>query len=150
MKRSLLSLVLFAFALPAMADTETGTLNVTASVPGTCTIGDATLAFGSYTGAELDASTDFTVACTGGIEWDWIGLDGTIGSRTMDDGGTETLAYELYTDSDRLDAWGNLETDGLPYGAGYATTVPVYGRIEAGASPAAGSYSATVTATVNF
>jgi spore coat protein U-like protein len=67
--------------------------------------------------------------------------------------GADFLTYELYQDSNRTTVWGNsgaglLSPAAAPSKA--ARNFTVYGRVTANQDVAAGSYSDTVLATVNF
>ena len=97
-----------------------------------------------------------SIACTKGATTT-IGLD--LGSnasgstRRLTDGSSNYLTYELYQDSGRSTVWGNS-------GAGLFTPVAApskasraftaYGRVAGAQDVPAGTYTDTVTATVNF
>jgi spore coat protein U-like protein len=114
------------------------------------------LAFGNYTGAQVDATSTITVTCTNSSPYK-IGLDAgtgsgaTVTSRKMTSGGN-TLNYSMYSDSGRTTNWGNtVGTDTVSgTGTGSAQNVTVYGRIPASQLSPVGSYSDTVTVTVTF
>lgn len=141
------------------------TFNVSSSVSANCTISAANLSFGAYDPvvanktAPLDVNTTVTVLCTKGSTGVTVGLDlGThaaAGSRFMSNG-TDSLQYELYSDSAGGTVWSNAGA-GLvtwpvfgPIGAGAGTPHTVFGRIPAGQDVSVGSYADVVTATVNF
>src|SRR5271166_4240704 len=68
---------LFAFGVPsaaAAAATATTTFQVTATVQATCLISANSLAFGTYTGAQVQASTTISVTCTSTTPYN-VGLD---------------------------------------------------------------------------
>jgi spore coat protein U-like protein len=154
-----------AFAAPALAATAQSNFNVTASVTNNCTITSTTLAFGAYdpisanATVALDAAGSVDVACTKGAA-PTIGLNvgnnsanasGT--TRAMSDGSGGYLSYEIYQNSGRTAVWGNSGADLLttvPAPSKAARSFPTYGRIPAGQDAASGSYTDTVTATVNF
>lgn len=151
-------------ATPSNGTDATKTLTVTATVPAKCAIvANATLAFGNYDGsADVDSSTAITFKCTKTSIFD-IGINGTVGSRTMAGPGGDTLAYELYSDSGRTTAWGNTQdTDTVDADEGADTTgngfstgataqsKTVYGRIATGQDKNAGAYSDTRTITIYY
>lgn len=151
-------------ATPSNGTDATKTLTVTATVPALCAIqANATLAFGNYTGAaDVDSSTTVSFKCTKSSIFD-IGINGTVGSRTMSGPGGDTLSYELYSDSGRTTAWGNTQdTDTVAAddladstGNGFsasatAQSVTVYGRIASGQDKNAGSYSDVRTLTIYY
>lgn len=141
---------------PAQAQTATQNLTVTATAVTHCSIAAATLAFGNYDPtdtAPLDAETPLTVRCTRGTNAT-VGLgNGLRNNRTMLNAvNSETLAYQLFSDTTRTTAW----LDGAPNWVSYiaANNAPfdlhVYGRIAAGADVVPGSFSDTVVATIHF
>jgi spore coat protein U-like protein len=69
--------------------------------------------------------------------------------------GSEVLSYNLYLDSTRTTIWGDGTGGSQTYTRSNPPTnqnikVSVFGRIPAGQDVSAGSYSATVTATIFF
>lgn len=148
-------------AASTSAATATANLGVSATVTSNCTISTVALAFGSYDPvganavADLDSNGTVTVACTkGSTATIGLGLGASpSGSvRRMTDG-ADFLTYELYQDSNRTTVWGNsgaglLSPAAAPSKA--ARNFTVYGRVTANQDVAAGSYSDTVLATVNF
>jgi spore coat protein U-like protein len=148
-----------AVGLPAelaeAAGTATTTFQVTATVQATCNISATNLAFGTYAGAQTDATSTVTVTCTNTTPWN-VGLNAgtcgaTVSARCMANGAAQ-LNYALYRDSARTQNWGNtVGTDTLAgTGNGTAQASTVYGRIAAGQFPAPGAYTDTITATVSF
>lgn len=146
---------------------QNSTFNVTANVPGSCTIvstGD--IAFGAYDPADVNATTPLdgtgsvSVRCTKGIAAT-VALDEgsnpaasstcTAPLRQMANG-TERLGYEIYADSARTTVWGcttaaqgfTSTTAALP------TTLQTFGRIPAGQDVATGPYSDVVVVNVTF
>ncbi len=144
---------------PAFA-AETATLTVSAAVSNNCTITAAAISFAAYDPVVANASTNLdgegrvTIACTkGAVPTIALGAGANAsGSTRRLAGGSEMLAYELYSNSSRSTVWNG--------GAGLLTTVAapskaprdytVYGRIAGGQDVAAGSYADTIVATVNF
>jgi spore coat protein U-like protein len=71
--------------------------------------------------------------------------------------GTDSLQYELYSDVAGGTVWGNSGGALVTWGAfgsiasqGAGVSRPVYGRIPGGQDVSVGSYTDTITATVNF
>lgn len=166
---TLISLALLGFSFAAHAGTSTGTFQVTASVAKSCNIGSTSdVAFGAYAPAgshlatPLDASGSVSIVCTKGTTYEVTldqGLNPAGGSTCASPqrrmaAGSERLAYQLYRDSARTQIWGCDASNLL---SGTATTGPsspenhtVYGRIPPGQDVADGSFSDTITVTVNF
>ena len=162
-------LVLPLLAAPALsfAGSTSTSLSVTASVSNNCTISTAALAFGAYdpivtnASTALDGTGTVTIACTKGASTT-IGLDtgthsgnasGT--TRAMSDGAGSPsyLSYEIYQDSSRSTLWANsggglFTPAAAPSRA--ARSYTAYGRVPAGQDTPAGSFTDSVTATVNF
>jgi spore coat protein U-like protein len=146
----------------AQAQTATATLTVNASVARNCTIAAATLSFGAYdpivanATTNLDGSVSYNIACTrGGAGAVWIGMNlgsNASGSTRRMLGGTEYLNYELYSEATRTAVWGSTQAAGLVVVPNGRTPVPVtvYGRVVAGQDVAVGSYTDSVTMTINF
>ena len=141
-----------------------GNLSVTASVTQSCRVKTTSpVAFGSYdpldtnssTGSDLDGSGSVTVACTKGyiptIGLN-LGLNATGSTRRMKVG-SEYLSYELYKESGRTNVWGNSGADLFTPGAAPGSTgtaYDVFGRVPKGQDAAVGSFTDTVTVTVNY
>ncbi len=141
------------------AATTSDTLTVTATVVDSCSLSTSTLAFGTYdpaSGTDTDATTTIDASCTTGTTFD-IALDGgssaNISARTMSDG-TNSLGYQIYTDTLRTTIWGDGTTGSTAAGTGLGPLTPVtltaYGRITAGQNVPAGAYSDTVNVTLTF
>ena len=135
----------------AWAATDTDTLTVTATVVDSAqiiSVGD--IAFGNYdptTTVATDAGGSVTVRATSGMTYTiYIGAD-----RTMTDG-TDNLNYELFVDAPRTTAWGSTLATGEGYTAASNANVtyPIFGQIAALQDVGAGSYSDTVTITLEF
>ncbi len=154
-------LTLAAGSLVNAAGSTTATLATNATVANNCTITTSPVAFGAYdpvganASANLDGSGTLTVACTKGAT-STIGLDlggnASGGARRLSNG-SAFLTYEFYQDSNRSTPWGNavgtvVSLAAAPSKDGRALTV--YGRIPSNQDVSSGSYSDTVTATVNF
>lgn len=153
-------LLTLAAGSPAAAQTESDTFAVTATVVAACVISANDHDFGDYSSvfpSATDGSSTIEVTCTAGTNFD-VALDagttpgGSFSARLMTDG-SNTLAYNLYTDSSRTTIWGDgAGSTATVSGAGTGSlqTLNVYGRIPAGQSVPVGSYSDTVTATITF
>ena len=170
MKTRILTLAAAAAALlftahAAVAGSKTTTFNVTSTVSANCTILATDLSFGAYDPVvankttALDVNTTVTVLCTKGSTGVNVGLDlGThagAGNRFMSNG-SDSLQYELYSDSAGGTVWGNSGAALVgwpvfgPIGAGTGVSKTVFGRIPAAQDVSTGSYSDLITATVNF
>lgn len=144
----------------AEAQSATSSFAVTATVEDSCTITASDLAFGVYStisGGALDGSSTIQVRCTLNAAYS-VSLNagatagGSIPARLMADGAS-TLGYNLYTTNARTTVWGD-GTGGSSAvagtGTGLAANLTVYGRIAGAQNVAAGSFSDTVIATINF
>ena len=154
--------VLLALAGGAYAATATTTFPVTATVAPNCTVSATPMAFGAFTGVDITTPTStITVNCTAltgyGIALGVGSGGGTYTARTMSNGGTGTLVYNLFTTNARNIVWGDDSgaTDIVP-GSGSGMATPnnhtVYGSLLAADNPNAqsGSYSSTINVTVTY
>ena len=156
------ALVFAAFDTRVSAATATANLGVSATVTNNCTISTSALAFGSYDPVVANASTNLdgtgtvTVACTKGTTATvglGLGANATGSTRRMSDGAGSFLTYELYQDAGHVTVWGNAGAGLLSPAAAPSKTArnfTVYGQVASNQDVAAGSYSDTVVATVNF
>ena len=136
-------------------------LCVAATAEAACTISTTAVSFGAYnvfSGSPNDATGQVTFRCSPPlpplvtIQLD-KGGSSSFNPRQMRQG-TEILNYNLYLDSTRSTIWG----DGTGGTQTYTQSTPpassqnanIYGRIPAGQDVSAGTYSATVTATIFF
>ena len=158
--------VLLAIAGSASAATKTQNFTVSAAVAGNCVIFTNDLAFGPFDGAtDLTQSATISVRCTSGTPYEVElspGASGDYNNRTMSDGGTpaNTLAYNLYTDSNHTLVWGDGTTSSTDSEGGTGTglsaaetkTHTVYGELLAAGNEdvPVGNYSDTITATVVY
>jgi spore coat protein U-like protein len=121
------------------------------------------LAFGNYTpgSGNVDSSSTISVKCTATTGYT-VALDkgtttaGTITQRLLANS-TNTLQYNLYTDTNRSTLWGDGTTGQTQAGtgAGFATTqsLTVYGRLPdstANQKAVVGTYTDTITVTVTY
>ena len=137
---------------------ETRTFDVQITIEDACEINiDPTdIDFGTHgvLSANIDETTEMTVTCTNGAEYD-IGLNGgetgTVAARLMTQGG-EDVSYQLYTDPGYTDVWGDtIGTDTLnATGTGDVVVHTIYGRVPPQITPTAGVYSDTVTVTLTY
>lgn len=156
--------LLIAWLYPAIAlvGTTTATaaqtqtvFQVTSSIPGSCSVTALELDFGAYGGSQSDLNGSITVACTKGASYQ-IGLDNGLHysapNRRLKHGATASyLTYELYRDAGRTLRWGDDDAGSVfMTGDGTAQQITVYGRVPAGQSGPAGSYSNVTVVTVNF
>jgi spore coat protein U-like protein len=140
---------------------QSATLTVSANVTRNCTIMTAAVSFGAYdpvaanATAPLDGVGTITVACTKGSTAT-VGLstganaEGT--ARRMIGAASAYLNYELYKDSGRATIWGT-DSNALEIGAApdrHPRAFTVYGRVPQAQDATVGTYTDTVTATVNF
>jgi spore coat protein U-like protein len=86
------------------------------------------------------------------------GVSGGYAARTMVSG-ADTLTYNLYVDAARTQVWGNGSGGTAVWSGSFnvsngrpvqIVTATDYGRIPAGQDAAAGTYSDTITVTVDF
>lgn len=150
MKKFLCSLslglaVALAWSLPAMA---------------VCTISTTAVSFGTYnvfSAVDLDSTGTVTYRC--GTERNITitlnrGGAATFNPRQMLKG-SEALNYNLYRDAARTTIWGDGTSGTQVYSDANPpnnqnVTVNIFGRIPAGQDVTAGSYTNTITATINF
>jgi spore coat protein U-like protein len=139
-----------------------GVLSAAATAEAACTISTTAVNFGSYnvfSASPDDATGQVTYRCTAPrpplvtIQLDKGGAP-SFNPRQMRMG-SEILNYNLYLDSTRSTIWGDGTGGSQTYTRSSPPTntninVSVFGRIPAGQDVSAGSYSATVTATIFF
>lgn len=149
---------------PAIAQTATANLNVTATVQNKCTVTTTAVSFGVYdpivdhASTPLDGTGAVIVACTKGAAGTRIDLGlgaHASGSIRGMQAGAEVLTYELYSNAGRTTVWGSGAGVGggvspTPAPSSAARTFDVYGRVAAGQDVGVGSYSDVVVATINF
>jgi spore coat protein U-like protein len=154
--------VLVAFGLAAtsiQAATVTNTMPVRITIQNACNISTTaptTLDFGTQGPlvANVDQTATITVTCTTGALYN-VGLDGggggNINARRMING-TNTVGYQLYSNSGRTAVWGTtIGTDTVAgTGNGIAQNLTVYGRVPAQTTPPAAVYNDTVNVTVTY
>lgn len=150
----------------AFAGTQQSNLSVSATVVDNCAISTTPVAFGNYdpivanAASAQDGQGTVTVTCTDGTS-----PAITLGQGSNPDtgstaaaplrrmaGGSDFLAYFLYSDASHTQVWGDdatVDVDSTGDGASHEHNI--YGQISAGQNSAnAGAYSDTVVATVSF
>ncbi len=150
-------LISTAYISTASAATLTNNLAVSANVAPNCTvITPSALAFGAYTGAQLDAATTIAVTCVNLTPYT-IALNAGTGSGATTalrklTSGANTLNYTINRDVARTQTWGStIGTDTVAgTGSGSSQTIQVYGRIPGSQTLNVGSYTDTVVATIDF
>jgi spore coat protein U-like protein len=150
------------------AGSQSSTVIITASIPPSCTIGTAAIAFTAYDPINAHATVpddrtgDIVIRCTKGANGITIGLgNGANNSgaqrrmvNTVDP--TTTLDYEVYQDSGRITVWGPGDGGAVRSGAdlngtGFSMTVTMFGRIPPHQlSASAGTYNDTLVSTILF
>lgn len=145
---------------PLQAATATANLSVSSTVTNNCTVSTAALSFGAYdpvvanAATALDGTGTVTVACTKGATTTidlGLGNNASGSTRRMRDG-ANFLTYEIYQDAARTTVWGTGADTFTPAAAPSkaARNFTAYGRVPANQDVAAGNYTDTVLATVNF
>lgn len=147
-------------AAPALTQTATSQFNVQMTITSDCQINSAgNLDFGStgVIAGNRDAANSIVVQCTSGTPYhvglnEGLGAGATVASRVMTGPSSSTIGYSLYTDAARSLVWGNtVNTNTMSAsGNGAAQTYTVYGRVPLQDTPAAGTYTDTVTVTLTY
>ncbi len=175
MKKIVTSLLASAIGLTAftqsVAGTNTGTLEVTATVESSCTITTEPVRFGKYDPVASKATTatgKISLACTKGTKPNLIRLNyGTKAAGTQvrsmsTESGTDLLGYELYKplaagggcSDTNSEIWGDTTLTGLTVTDTPSVASPVFysvcGKITAGQDVKPGTYKDSVTVTVEF
>jgi spore coat protein U-like protein len=124
----------------------------------TCSVSAATLSFGStgVLSATLDGTTSLTTTCSATTPYT-IGLDGgnagasDPAQRKMSYGGSQ-ITYGLYQNAARSQPWGNNTGTNTVAGSGTGSgqALTVYGRVPAQTTPAPGTYSDSIIATLTY
>jgi spore coat protein U-like protein len=157
LKYAVFALILCTLAHPSHAATTTSTFTVQMTVTSSCVINSSsTLSFGSQgvLVANVDNTSTIQVQCTNTTPYN-IGLDAgtgaTVTTRKMTNG-ANTINYSLYSDSGRATVWGNtIGTNTVAAtGSGASQSYTVYGRVPPQTTPAAATYTDTITVTVTY
>ena len=139
------------------SSTVSTTFTVTATNSNACTISANPLAFGTYTGLQVNSTSTISVTCTNTTPYN-VGLDAgtasgaTVTNRSMTGPASTLLGYMLFRDSTRTLNWGNTVGLDTLAGSGSGTVQPltVYGQVPAAQYARPGSYSDTITATITY
>ncbi|MCP3715490.1 spore coat U domain-containing protein [Paraburkholderia sp. CNPSo 3281] len=133
--------------------------SVSATIVNNCNITATNVSFAtsSVLTNALSAAGSITAQCTNGDAYRIAlngGTSGNVAARQMQrSGGGGVVNYQLYTDSAHTTAWGDgtagttMETG---TGSGNQQVISVYGVVPEQTTPAPGSYSDTITATISF
>lgn len=131
----------------------------TATVVNDCIVTSTPVSFGTA-GALVTALTargGVSVTCTNGDAWRISlngGNSGDVKARTMTtSSGSGVVNYQLYLDSALSQPWGDGTRDtgrATGTGTGALQALTIYGSVPVQATPSAGVYSDTITATVEF
>ncbi|HEX5508840.1 MAG TPA: spore coat protein U domain-containing protein [Pseudolabrys sp.] len=131
---------------------------VSATYLPTCAISAANLNFGTagVLASNVDGSSNLTVTCSATTGYN-IGLSAgagagaTVASRKMTSAGA-TINYSLYTTGGRTTVWGNtVGADTVSgTGSGLGQPLTVFGRVPPQTTPAPGTYTDTIVATVTY
>ncbi len=133
----------------------TASFTVTATVLANCNLSVTSLAFGTYTGAAVNATSTLNVQCTSSTAYT-IGLNAGTGSgatvtnRILTGTGGVHIGYSLFSDSSRLVNWGLISNTVPGIGNGATQAITVYGRIAAGQPVTPGTYTDTITVTITY
>jgi spore coat protein U-like protein len=138
--------------------TASTTFRVSANVQAVCAVTAQDLNFGVYNaqgGSPLLATTAVMATCSPGTSYN-IGLNegstgGTITQRRMASG-TNTLNYQLYSDTSRSTIWGNTTGSDTVTGVGTGLAVGhvVHGSVPAAQAVPAGAYGDTITVRISY
>jgi len=129
------------------------------SIDPMCTVSADPLNFGSFSNLSVnrDASTNLRLKCTLKAPYQ-ISLNGgsttgTVSNRRMSQAGNPaSIGYQLYSDSNRSQIWGNTAANWvLGTGTGASQAYTIYGRVPPQAMPSiVGAFEDTVTVTVSY
>lgn len=136
------------------------TFTVTGSIAETCTVEADDLAFGTQAQlqADVDASSQIRASCSTGLVYSvalGAGGGGAYNARRMVHGSfpAETVGYQLYTDAQRTQVWGDgsggtVSVGGTGNGSPQPSTV--HGRVPPQSTPRPGDYEDNVIVTVSY
>ncbi len=140
--------------IAAHAATTTSQFNAQIQIQADCVVNSPnTLDFGAQglLNTNVDATADFTVECTNGVNYT-IAMDNganASGSTNRMANGGEFVSYEIYQDASRTTVWDATSTM-AGTGNGDPQTYTVYGRVPPQTTPSVGTYIDTVTITVSY
>lgn len=143
------------------AGTSTTTFTASATIAASCTVAATNLAFGTYSASSatpLTGTSTVNVYCTSGTPYT-LALNvgsggGTFAARDMANG-VNLMSYNLYTSAAHTAVWGDGTSSTSTVagtGAGVLTSSPntVYGNIPVSQDLPPGTYTSTITVTVNY
>jgi spore coat protein U-like protein len=139
------------------ATTVTANLAVSASIAGTCSVGAAALGFGSYVSNTASTTTaTIGVTCTNGVnatvalgQGNNNGKAAAFGTRALNNGATNFLGYDIFTDGTFATIWNATNT--VPVSStGAVVNLTANAKIPPGQTPTTGSYNDTVQISVTF
>jgi len=145
-----------------LAGTATGTFTVQAVINAACNVSATTLNFGTYnpgSASALTGTSTVSVYCTSGSPYTTslnVGSGGgTFATRTLVDGSSDTLNFNLYRDVAYSQIWGDgtastFTVAGTGAGLLTANTITVYGQVPISQDKPVGSYTSTITVTVSY
>ncbi|WP_082508426.1 Csu type fimbrial protein [Burkholderia sp. Leaf177] len=151
---------LLGTGLPCSTLATSGTFgfSANATVVNNCNISATNIAFtpAALLTSALTASGAITAQCTNGDAYKITldgGVNGTVAARNMLRPGGAKIGYQLYTDQQFATPWGDGSAGTSTVtrtGTGLAQVITVYGRVPAQTTPAPGTYTDTITATISF
>lgn len=142
----------------AMTSAAGSTFTANVTVINSCTIAATNITFATQSSlaSPVDANGLLTVQCTNndafriGLNG---GLTGTVTARRLSGMTRMGVTYQLYLDSKHATAWGDGTSGTSMYagtGTGVVQFIPVYAEVATQITPAAGTYTDTITATIQF
>jgi spore coat protein U-like protein len=140
------------------AATTTSTLTVTATLTSACILTGGTLAFGAYSGNQLDAASNTSITCTLATPWSITAATrDTAAGWQLTSVGPTGVYYDLYTTTGRTiqlsDGTTGTPITGTGTGAADAAGAIIYGRIAANQNftiANAGAATDTLVLTVTY
>lgn len=154
----LISMILVVLlAHTCWAGTASDDMTVGVNVVTTCSVTANDLTFPDYDGsAAVTAQTTLDLNCSASlpvtIDFDFANHDGNF-AYLIRAVGAPVLPYYLYSDPTYQTIWGTATTNGetVSYtGTGSSESLTVYGKINAGFSVLAATYTSTVTAELTW
>lgn len=142
--------------MAGIAATANSTFTVTANVQATCQVSAGALAFGNYSGTQIDRNVTITVTCTNSTPYyvnigDGLNRDASNYPRMIGPNG-QFASYRFYQDAARTIGWRNTyNLDGRNgTGNGSPQILTAYGELIGGQFVTPGNYTDTVTVTLAF
>jgi spore coat protein U-like protein len=158
LRRSAIAFVLL-FSGQAFAGTATSTFQTQITISASCVVNSSpNIDFGAngVLTSNVDQTSTLAVQCTDTTPYT-IGLSAgtgagaTVATRKMTNSGA-TVNYSLYSDSAHTTVWGNTAgTDTVAGTAnGASQNYTIYGRVPSQTTSAPGTYTDTITVTINY